>query len=286
MSASFRRIVLKATIAAAISLAATLAITFSFVPFFGGKVAGLGLMMTLICPVAIGFPVSAFQFWQLEKLKAARDEMARMNAKFERMHCDLQAAHSALAEKARRDAMTGALNRESFLADVAATLAGRESGTLVFTDLDHFKQVNDTFGHLAGDDALRAAAAAISASLRSGDIFGRIGGEEFAVFLAGLDGDAAFEHAERIRVAVEQLQLSSEGGIAIPLTVSIGMASHYPGKTLVALMRESDLHLYRAKNGGRNRVVHGETVVADDEAAGSAEGACSLQPVRVAQAGG
>lgn len=259
MNASFRRIVLKATIAAAVSLAATLALTFSFVPIFGGKVAGLGLMMTLICPVAIGFPVSALQFWQLEKLKAARDEAARVNAQLERMHCDLQAAHAALAEKARRDGMTGALNRESFLVMFAMHCRRKDAGGLLLLDVDHFKQINDIFGHLVGDQVLRAVSDAIGSNIREGDLFGRIGGEEFAIFLPCANGRLLATLAERVREAVASLVIETDAGRPVGVTISIGGVECSGDFNVERLLKEADDRLYAAKREGRNRVTLAKT---------------------------
>jgi diguanylate cyclase (GGDEF)-like protein len=129
-------------------------------------------------------------------------------------------------------------------------------------DVDHFKSVNDGFGHLAGDEVLRQLAHCISGEVRGSDVSARYGGEEFVVLLPGTGIAAGFLLAERIRAAVaaEPFELPA-GGVRLPVTVSIGVAEHAPtlderdfkvvGERLLAL---ADVALYEAKAGGRNAV--------------------------------
>jgi diguanylate cyclase (GGDEF)-like protein len=121
-------------------------------------------------------------------------------------------------------------------------------------DLDHFKSINDRFGHAVGDDALRHFAEILRTHLRAGDVAGRIGGEEFAILLDGADVDGASRVARRIqdRIAAEPLQ-SAEGPVA--LTVSIGITQmNADDSAAEAALSRSDVALYRAKKGGRNRI--------------------------------
>ena len=126
-------------------------------------------------------------------------------------------------------------------------------------DLDHFKKINDTYGHLTGDDVLAAVAVAITGSVRRGDIVGRFGGEEFVVLLPAIGRADVLGIAERVRQAVGELNLviSTEAGSArvSGLSVSIGVA-RYPdsGASLDDILRSADAALYRAKDGGRNQV--------------------------------
>jgi diguanylate cyclase (GGDEF)-like protein len=126
-------------------------------------------------------------------------------------------------------------------------------------DIDHFKQVNDQHGHAAGDEALRAVGGLLSGTTRAGDMACRLGGEEFAVLLPGMEAAAALLRAELWRAAFVALQVPGDGAVdgeTLRLSASFGVAS-FPqeGDTLAALMKLADHRLYRAKALGRNRVV-------------------------------
>jgi diguanylate cyclase (GGDEF)-like protein len=163
---------------------------------------------------------------------------------------------------AHRDGKTGLYNAGGWQELAEKTLAdeARRSGTfgLLMLDLDHFKQVNDTYGHLAGDAVLRAVAETIKSAVRSrSDAVGRFGGEEFLVLLPGIGPADIVRVAEHIRRAIAALtvqvgQLSITG-----LSTSIGIAL-YPtaGKSLQRLLNAADTALYHAKATGRNKVVH------------------------------
>ncbi|HKN52749.1 MAG TPA: GGDEF domain-containing protein [Amycolatopsis sp.] len=143
---------------------------------------------------------------------------------------------------------------------IRARRRGEGSGfAVLMIDLDHFKKINDTYGHLTGDDVLAAVAVAITGSVRRGDIVGRFGGEEFVVLLPAIGRADVLGIAERVRQAVGELNLviSTEAGSArvSGLSVSIGVA-RYPdsGASLDDILRSADAALYRAKDGGRNQV--------------------------------
>jgi diguanylate cyclase (GGDEF)-like protein len=136
---------------------------------------------------------------------------------------------------------------------LARAVRDGSSTALLLLDLDHFKTVNDKWGHLAGDAALRQFASTVAAELRGGDLLARLGGEEFAVALADRRTDQAENLAERIRRAVAALRVSA-GAADIRLTVSIGVASIRDTDSLDALLKEADLALYQAKASGRDRV--------------------------------
>ena len=161
-----------------------------------------------------------------------------------------------LREKARTDPKTGLLNAAGWSTAVDAELARAArsqlpSGLLVI-DLDHFKSFNDAYGHLAGDDILRAVARTISAEVRAYDIVGRFGGEEFVVLLPATTDGETVHVAERIRSRIAALPLPSDED---RLTVSIGVAScPQHAKTLDELLHSADMAMYAAKAAGRDRV--------------------------------
>jgi diguanylate cyclase (GGDEF)-like protein len=124
---------------------------------------------------------------------------------------------------------------------------------LLLVDVDHFKRINDVHGHEVGDDALKLLATTLQGALRSEDLFGRLGGEEFVAVLPESDESAAAASAERLRRAVEDCAFSVRGQ-AHPLRVSIGVAVMQSGDDFAALLRRADLAMYAAKRAGRNRV--------------------------------
>jgi len=156
-------------------------------------------------------------------------------------------------KRAETDDLTGLPNRRH-LKNVMAR-GPLEQAALVVLDIDHFKAVNDTLGHAAGDAALVHLARLLRDTLRTGDVAARMGGEEFAVWLAGADQATALEVAERLRAQVERSPFRWQGEPR-PFTVSCGVASYpVPIRHQDNLMPTADAALYRAKNGGRNQVV-------------------------------
>jgi diguanylate cyclase (GGDEF)-like protein len=169
--------------------------------------------------------------------------------------------HQQLAAAARTDPKTGLLNATAWQreADAEVTRALRVGTplSLLLVDVDHFKQVNDSHGHLIGDDVLRALATELRQQVRESDVVGRFGGEEFTVLLPGTDGDGACRIAERLRSCAGLLCVVAdpETDARISVTVSIGVAvlgRH--GSDLFELLAAADLALYRAKDAGRNQV--------------------------------
>jgi diguanylate cyclase (GGDEF)-like protein len=163
----------------------------------------------------------------------------------------------ALDRLACTDELTGLLNRRAMIAagssEVSEALASQRSLSVLMIDLDHFKRVNDRFGHQIGDAVLRAFAAAARRTIRASDPIGRFGGEEFCILLAGADAAAAVEIAERLRATCASA-LGAATRRATSVTVSIGIATGGPGESFSDLMRRADAALYRAKAGGRDRV--------------------------------
>ena len=172
--------------------------------------------------------------------------------------------------------MTGIANRRHFL-DRAQEVARRnrhqpQTASVLVLDIDYFKLINDAHGHQAGDAAIRHVATHANACLRSGDVFGRIGGEEFAALLPATDDSTARKVAERIRQVIEQTPLNHHGE-QIHLTVSIGlMSGPLTGDNIETLIQCADKVMYRAKNAGRNRSLTHADQFPDTGVANSAVG--------------
>lgn len=204
--------------------------------------------MCVICPLVVAFPASAYTYNQKRRIAEAHGALKAA-------HRELAILHEKLAERARLDDMTGLLNRSAFIAAIDETRALENRGALILIDADNFKQINDTFGHLAGDRALVKIAEAIREAAGKARAIGRIGGEEFGVFLLSEARIEASLLAEEIRRAVEGARFAPEGAALLPLTVSIGVAPARKGASFSEIMSEADKRLYEAKQCGRNTVV-------------------------------
>ena len=194
---------------------------------------GLGALATFCCLLVL---------WRL-KLSVTQFESIRR--KFE--------------EQANTDDLTQIPNRRYFVrqstSEIERSLRYRRELSLLIYDVDHFKEVNDAFGHETGDQLLKSITEAVNKELRTTDMQGRLGGEEFGVVLPETNKAEAFDVAERLRKRVEDLVLHGQDGSEIHVTVSIGISelpSH--GETLDQLMSRADKALYQAKESGRNRV--------------------------------
>ena len=181
--------------------------------------------------------------------------------RFQQVDLKEEAALTKVYESSVRDGLTGAFNRkyldDRLLAEVAFSVRHKSALSIVLLDLDHFKKVNDTYGHQAGDEVLKETAGLIRAALRTEDLLARYGGEEFVIVARGVELRKAVLLAERVRALVERRPVTFEGNV-IPCTISAGVASldccgdKRDGATLVAT---ADERLYKAKEGGRNWVV-------------------------------
>lgn len=161
-----------------------------------------------------------------------------------------------LQERASIDPLTGVMNARAYYAACEHWLDGARGAecTVLFVDLDHFKRVNDEHGHAAGDAVLQAVAAALQAGLRRSDLLGRIGGEEFSVFLPFTGSDQAALLAEKLRGTIAALAAQTPAG-PLHITASIGVAGRQlPEDTMADIQRRADTAMYQAKAAGRNRV--------------------------------
>jgi two-component system cell cycle response regulator len=159
---------------------------------------------------------------------------------------------------ASTDALTGLMNRRAFSAMLHIELSrcARHGYPLAFAlfDVDHFKRVNDKYGHASGDRVLSALGKLLGHHLRGPDLSARWGGEEFVVAFTSTDADGARTAAERLRAAIEAVVVADDAGERIPVTASIGVASWSPGEALESLVSRADRAMYASKAAGRNRV--------------------------------
>ena len=191
-----------------------------------------------------------------------------------------------LHEETRLDSLTGLHNRRAFeeMIQREVLLAARENTplTLLMMDLDHFKQLNDTWGHALGDRALRTFGGVLLTVTGTHDAVARLGGEEFAILLPGRSARSALSLAERLRATVEGLRLS-EGEELVRFTVSVGLSSLQPGETgFEPMLRRADRALYKVKRSGRNRVLLADMEISPVPSIPPARSIPDLQPVGAA----
>ncbi|MBN8482301.1 MAG: diguanylate cyclase, partial [Xanthomonadales bacterium] len=205
--------------------------------------------------------------WRFAGMRRLNETLAAQNAEIENQREALAEANDQLSERAAalyqaaiRDPLTGVWNRahlhEQLGRRLTSCLAEAREFAVLVVDFDHFKQVNDAYGHLRGDRVLVAGIAAIRSCLRGEDVLGRFGGEEFVIGLEGHSAEAAEAIGERLREEVEA-RLAGAGPGAIHVTVSVGLAvaSQFARPTVDALLDAADRAMYAAKAAGRNRVV-------------------------------
>jgi diguanylate cyclase len=187
-----------------------------------------------------------------------RDKLRQNNKELAARNDDLEHALRRIEELAMRDELTGVFNRRYLMETIKNEKHRCERSGAVFSicilDVDLFKHVNDTYGHLVGDEVLQAIARTASGALRQTDYFGRYGGEEFALVLTGTMAEGAFITAERVRTRIEALRFVSIND-ALKVTVSIGIADSNFNEETAMTFKRADEALYKAKQTGRNRCI-------------------------------
>lgn len=215
----------------------------------------IDVVETIVIPIVVGFPISWYIFTQSLKLRQAHDQLLAVNAETEEAYTQLRQAYEVIVFSSRHDRMTGVFSRGHFLALLAAAYSAGEHAVFLMVDADHFKRINDTFGHAKGDEALILIADALKRVVRADDAVGRLGGDEFGIFLRGISVASAAELAETIRQEVNSIDWAPNGMAPHQISVSVGGAAFRdcPAGVTEVLLR-ADRCLYDAKATGRNRI--------------------------------
>lgn len=202
------KLVLVTLVAVAMSVLLTAAISL----ILDGVLTVKPLAIASTCAILVGTPISYFVLSQTERLEFAHSDLTAAHRELSSIHEQLESAHRALKYTSSHDAMTGLVNRATFLASLEHMRRTSGGGYLLMIDADRFKLINDTHGHDAGDRALVAISSSLLQASRVDDICARIGGEEFAVYLPGSDYSAAVVSAERLRLAVAAQRIELANG--------------------------------------------------------------------------
>jgi len=209
------------------------------------------MTLAIIVPWGISVPLGLYMAKQRQKLVLITDRL-------ENTQRDLRQVNKNLQHKASYDAMTGLPNRETFFDHIEEVRARNESSILMIIDVDHFKNINDSFGHLVGDRALILLANVFRKILRRDDLIGRIGGEEFGILLPDTSDAEGQIIGEMIRHEIESTIFEPRENMRHVITVSIGLAAAAAHHDRPVLMSNADTALFEAKRRGRNQVVQFE----------------------------
>ena len=219
----------------------------------------------LLTPPLLGQPISAMDAAHAMMLAVVLLACMAVSLRLHTLRSRLQQQRMALSQAleehrtlASRDALTGLLNRRSMMEllelEQRRCVRGQRRMALAVLDIDHFKRINDTYGHAVGDRALQAFAYTVRHTVRGGDVLARWGGEEFVLLLGDVDAYAAHSLLQRIGQAVSQAVVA-DAPEGLRMTVSTGLTIHRPGESIDATLERADQALYRAKHQGRNCVV-------------------------------
>lgn len=231
------RVLKRVSILFAIVLLGVEAIIVAYYWSYGFERVEFEAEMSAVIAAVVGLPMLAYVIIQNERLRELTEKLAYLSS---------------------TDQMTGLLNRQTFVERLGMHFyrAGRNKccGVVAYIDADHFKRLNDRYGHALGDKVIQILAQHIRTATRQGDLCGRLGGEEFGIFLAGATLEEAGIIAERLRREVNTSE-EALGVAGVAISVSIGIAAHKPGESALETMQAADRSLYAAKTEGRNAVV-------------------------------
>lgn len=234
------------------AIAALLSVTFTgtiYFLFFGiDNRFWPAINMSFMIPWAITIPLGFHMSKQRFKLVCLTNRLNEVQS-------NLREANKALEQRANFDGMTGLLSRDSFFSQLDKMLVDEKASVLMIVDVDHFKNINDNFGHPIGDQALVLLGKIFRKTLRENDLVGRIGGEEFGIFLPETSTAEGQIIGEIVRHEIENTIFEPYHNMRHVITVSIGMTDVAPRQQRAALMGNADTALFTAKRSGRNQVV-------------------------------
>ncbi|WP_197460221.1 GGDEF domain-containing protein [Sphingorhabdus sp. M41] len=234
------------------AIAALLSVTFTGSVYF--LIFGIderfwpALNMSFLIPWAITIPLGLYMSKQ-------RFKLVHLTNRLKIAQTNLRQANKALEQRANYDGLTGLISRDSFFNKLDQMRADEISNVLMIVDVDHFKNINDNFGHPIGDQALVLLGKVFRKTLRPNDLVGRIGGEEFGVFLPDTTAPEGQIIGEIIRYEIENTVFEPYHNMRHVITVSIGVTEVAPNQQRAALMGNADTALFTAKRSGRNQVV-------------------------------
>lgn len=224
-------------------------VTYAIVQMLAPEYLDTAIKVSPMVSAFVAAPLTYAFFRQNVKLEESNKQLALANR-------ELGVETEIARKEATLDPMTNMLNRTHFVRAIEENRDQDEkAGFFLMLDADRFKQVNDTFGHAAGDTVLLKITEVIRTALRDDDIVGRLGGEEFGIYLRGVNRQQAHEIAERIRSEVERTPIEVGDNETHNVTVSIGAVFAAKQHNVTQLMQMADRNLYRAKGKGRNQVV-------------------------------
>lgn len=219
---------------------------------FGPLVQQDAVKDAILISIFVALPIS--YYIQLQSL-----ELSKANKALQLANEKLEEDHKQAMERASLDAMTNVFNRMAFVREVETRGKVASQGVMLMLDADNFKKINDKYGHAAGDLALKRLSEVMKSNTREQDIIGRLGGEEFGIYLPEADLERGHQVAERIRLSVESVVLTTDDGISFGVTISAGASFTADQLEVEKLMRLADACLYAAKDAGRNQVVLDKT---------------------------
>jgi len=241
-----RQTAIISTIAALLSVMLTGIVYFLFFGFDSRFWSAIN--MALLIPWAITVPLGLHMSKQRFKLVRLTNRLTEAQSK-------LRDANKALERRANFDGMTGLLSRDSFFNQLERVRMAEQSNVLMIVDVDHFKKINDNFGHPVGDQALILLGRVFRKTLRQQDLVGRIGGEEFGIFLPDTSAPEGQIIGEIIRHEIENTIFQPFDNMRHVITVSIGLADVAPHHQRSSMLGNADTALFTAKRSGRNQVV-------------------------------
>jgi diguanylate cyclase (GGDEF)-like protein len=220
-------------------------------------VVGGGVILTELLTTSGNLRVSKIELQtQSEMIKTHMKEIAEKNQQMAANQDALSEAYAKLRKMATTDSLTGVLNHRALMESLSHAMESNPSFasacSVILLDVDNFKQLNDQYGHIAGDDALRVMGTVLAQSVPHGAAVGRYGGEEFMIVLPGTSEATATAVAEEVRRRIQLAKTTSR-----PITVSVGVTTSYSGsKSNQSVIDEADRALYKSKRSGKNRVTH------------------------------